>query len=143
VCPKCGYPFVTKNMNHSCQRHELDDVFRGRPPLVRELFDRFRAIVDELGPTTMIVYRDRVAFMDRVRFAGVVPRRDHVELGFWFTEREEHPRFSKVETLATNAHIHNVRVRTAAELDDDVRRWIDKAYHVGRRDHLRPSVDQD
>jgi hypothetical protein len=27
ICPKCGHPFVTQNMNHSCARHELDEVF--------------------------------------------------------------------------------------------------------------------
>jgi hypothetical protein len=55
ICSKCGHPFVTKNMNHSCARHELDDVFRDKPMHVRALFDRFRAMVDERGPTTMIV----------------------------------------------------------------------------------------
>ena len=47
ICPTCGHSFVTKNMNHSCARHELGEVFRGQPPHIRQLFDRFRAIVDE------------------------------------------------------------------------------------------------
>jgi hypothetical protein len=124
-------------MHHSCARHDLDDVFRGRPARVRALFDRFRAMLDERGPTTMIVYRDRVAFMVKVRFAGVTPRRDHVELGFWFTERHEEPRFSKIETLATNAHVHRARIRRLDELDDTVRGWIERAYRIGCREHLR------
>ncbi len=111
TCPKCRHPFVTRNMHHSCTRHELADVFRGRPALVRALFERFRALVDERGPTRMVVYRDRVAFMQKVRFAGVAPKRDHVELGFWFTERDQDPRFSRIETFATNAHVHRVRIR--------------------------------
>jgi hypothetical protein len=124
-------------MSHSCARHALADVFRGRPPLVRSLFDRFRAMVDARGPTTTIVYRDRVAFMVKVRFAGLTPRRDHVELGFWFTERDEDPRFARIETIATNAHVHRARIRTLDELDDGVRSWIDRAYRVGCREHLR------
>jgi hypothetical protein len=136
VCPKCGHPFVTKNMYHSCARHELDDVFRARPPLIRALFDRFRAMLDERGPTTMIVYRDRVAFMVKVRFAGAAPKRDCLELGFWFTERDDRPRFSKIETLATNTHVHRARIRTLDEMDDTVREWIDRAYRIGCREHL-------
>jgi hypothetical protein len=100
MCPKCGHPFVSRNMNHSCTRYELDDLFRGKPGYVRALFDRFQALIDERGPTTTIVYRDRVGFMVKVRFAGVTPRRDHIEAAFWFTERDEDPRFSKIETIA-------------------------------------------
>jgi hypothetical protein len=137
ICPKCGHPFVTRNMNHSCRRYELEDVFRGRPEHVRALFDRFRSMLDERGPSTMIVYRDRVAFMVKVRFCGASPRRDHLAIGFWFTERDDDPRFSKVETLSTNAHIHNAKIRTLEELDDDVRGWIDRSYRIGLREHLR------
>lgn len=137
TCPKCGHPFVTKNMSHSCARHELDDVFRGKPELVRALFERFRALVDERGPTTMIVYRDGLAFMQRVRFARVVPKRDHIELAFWFTERDPSPRFTRIETFTTNAHVHRVRIHALDELDAAVRRWIDRSYHIGCREHLR------
>jgi hypothetical protein len=94
VCPKCGHPSVTKNMNHSCARHEFDEVFQGKPRHIRQLFDRFRALVDARGPTTMVVYRDRVAFMVKARFEGATPKRNHLELGFWFTERDE-PRVSR------------------------------------------------
>jgi hypothetical protein len=124
-------------MNHSCARHELDEVFRGKPDLARSLFDRFRAMIDERGPTTMIVYRDRVAFMVEVRFAGATPKRDHLEIGFWFTERDEDPRFSRIETIATNTHVHRARIRAPGELDGGVRSWIDRAYRVGCREHLR------
>jgi hypothetical protein len=137
TCPKCGHAFVTKNMNHSCARHELADLFRGRPAHVRALFDRFRAMVDARGPTTMVVYRDHVGFMVKVRFGGAAPKRDHLEVGFWFTERDEDPRFSKIETFTTNAHVHRARIRTPEELDEKVRRWIDRAYRVGCREHLR------
>jgi hypothetical protein len=137
ICPKCGHPFVTKNMNHSCTRHELDDLFRDKPVQVRALFDRFRAMVDERGPTTMIVYRDRVGFMVRVRFCGAIPKRNHIELAFWFTQREDNPRFSKIETIATNTHVHRAKIRNLEELDDSVHRWIDVAYRVGCREHLQ------
>lgn len=137
ICPKCGHPFVTKNMYHSCARHELDDVFRTKPVPIRALFDRFRTMLDERGPTTMIVYRDRVGFMVKVRCAGATPKRDRLELGFWFTERHEEPRFSRIETIATNAHVHHAKIRTLGEMDDTVRGWIDRAYRVGCREHLR------
>lgn len=137
ICPKCGHLFVTKNMSHSCTRHELDDLFRDKPAHVRVLFDRFRAMIDQCGPTTMVVYRDRVAFMVKVRFGGATPKRDHIEVAFWFTERDEDLRFSKIETIATNAHVHRAKIRNLEELNGGVRQWIERAYRVGCREHLR------
>jgi hypothetical protein len=75
--------------------------------------------------------------MVKVRFCGASPKRDHLEIGFWFTERVEHPRFSKIETIATNVHVHTAKVRVMEELDDDMRAWIDRSYRVGLREHLR------
>ena len=73
----------------------------------------------------------------KVRFCGAMPKRDHIELAFWFTKREDNPRFSKIETIATNAHAHRAKMRNLEELDDTVHRWIDVAYRVGCREHLR------
>jgi hypothetical protein len=75
--------------------------------------------------------------MVKVRFGGAAPRRDYLELGFWFTERDEDPRFSRIETITTTAHVHRTRIRAIEELDDTVRRWIDRAYRVGCREHLQ------
>lgn len=60
-----------------------------------------------------------------------------IEVAFWFTKRDEYPRFSKIETTATNAHVHRAKTRNLDEgLADRVRRWID-AYRVCGREHLR------
>ena len=56
---------------------------------------------------------------------------------FWFTKREDNPRFSKIETIATNAHVHRAKIRNLEELDDSVRRWIDVPSRVGCGEHLR------
>jgi hypothetical protein len=136
ICPRCGHPYASRNLNHSCERHSLEELFERRSPDVRALFEAFRALVDERGPNTMIVYRDHVGFMVKVRFCGLTPKRDHVELGFWFIDRDTHTRFSKIETLTTSAHIHRVRIWSQEELDADVKRWIDRSYRVGRREHL-------
>jgi hypothetical protein len=136
TCPRCGNRFVTRNMNHSCERHDLDEPFTGKPAFVRELFDRLRGMVEAIGPVTLVVYRDRVAFMVDVRFCGAVPRRAWLEVGMWLTRRVESPRFRRVETLDPKAHIHTFRVTSPDELDEEVEGWLREAYTVGRREHL-------
>lgn len=121
TCPRCGHQFSTPNQYHSCQVHSLDDAFRGKPPEIRRLFDAFRALVEACGPVTVVPYRDRVGFMVRVRFAGATPRQRWLDVSFWLTCRAESERFTRVETLAPNTHIHMLRVTGSDHLDAKVR----------------------
>jgi hypothetical protein len=136
TCPKCGNEFVNKNTYHSCRRGRVEDVFAGKPPSVRALFDRLRERIESIGPVKLVPYRDRVAFMTRVRFAGASPRMKWLDVGFWLPRRIESPRLRRVETLLPNAHIHWLRVSEARELDEELLGWLCEAYAVGRQEHL-------
>jgi hypothetical protein len=131
TCPKCGNQFVTRNMFHSCGRHDLGPVFQGKPPAVRQLFERFRALVEACGPVTPVVYRDKVGYMVRVRFAAATPRKQWLEVGFWLRRRLESPRIDRIETLSPNVHIHRMRVTTLAELDAELDEWLRESYEIG------------
>jgi hypothetical protein len=52
-CPKCGHRFVTKNLWHSCARYRLSDHFRGKPPAIRQTFDRYVELAKACGPVTV------------------------------------------------------------------------------------------
>jgi hypothetical protein len=142
TCPRCGNRFVNRNQYHSCAAPSVD-AFARRPSYVRDLFERFRAMVHAVGPVTEVAYRDRVAFMDRVRFAGATPHAGWLEIGFWLTRRDESPRFHRVETLGPMAHIHRLRIREPDELDAQVAGWIAESFAVGRQDHLRTPAGGD
>lgn len=137
TCPRCGHEFVNRNQYHSCKRVRLEDVFAGRTSNVRELFDRFRALIESIGPVKLVPYAGRVGFMVRVRFAGAAPRSKWLDVGFWLPRRLESPRFRRVETLLPNAHIHWLRVTDAADLDDELSDWLREAYDVGCQKHLQ------
>lgn len=139
TCPRCGNQFVNPNQYHSCQRHDLAEPFAGKAPVIRELFDRLRAMAEACGPVRLVAYRDRVAFMVRVRFAGAVPRSRWLDVEFWLPRRIEHPRFRRVETLYPNAHIHSLRISEVGQLDAQVAAWLGEAYSVGCQEHLAPS----
>ena len=65
---------MTRNLWHSCIRLRLADHFRGKDPIVRQLFNRFRALVRG-GPVTVYAQKTWIVSQVRVRFAGAVPCR--------------------------------------------------------------------
>lgn len=71
TCPKCGAKFVTKNLWHSCGRATLDDWKAHMGPKERKLYDRFEKMIAECGEYYVAPAKTRIAFMGRVRFAGI------------------------------------------------------------------------
>jgi hypothetical protein len=135
-CPRCDKEFVNRNQYHSCKRYDLKALFEKKPPEIRALYDRFHEMVQQCGPSKMLPYRDKVAYMVRVRFAGAVPAMKWLDVGFWLTHRVESPRFRKIETLDPNAHVHLVRITAPEQLDAEVAAWLAEAYEVGCQRHL-------
>ena len=136
TCPHCGNEFVNRNQYHACKRYELDALFEGKPARIRELYDLFHQMVEQCGPAKLLPYREKVAYMVRVRFAGAVPSARWLDVGFWLSRRVESPRFRKVETIYPNAHVHFMRITDESELDAEVAGWLAEAYEVGCQRHL-------
>jgi hypothetical protein len=89
-------------------------------------------MVGKLGSVKTVPYADKVGFMVKVRFAGAIPRARWLDVGFWLPRRIESPRFHRVETISTGAHVHLVRVTEASQLDRELRGWLKEAHAVGR-----------
>jgi hypothetical protein len=140
TCPKCGHRFVSANMWHSCSRHQIADHFVGKDPLVRGLFDRFRAMIQKCGPVTVYAQKTRIVFQTRSRFAGALPRKHWLDCGLWLKRRVEHPRFRRIESPTPRDHIHHFRVTKLKDLDRDVAALIREAYAVGCSGASRQSL---
>jgi hypothetical protein len=69
----------------------------------------------------------------RVRFAGVVVRRQWLELGLWLHRRVTHPALVRVESFGRLGYGHYFRLRAPADLDPALARFIREAYAAARR----------
>lgn len=137
TCPRCGARFVTRNTWHGCGDYSVDGFFEGKAPRLRELYDAFVAFIEEIGPFEQVPTKSRIAFMVRVRFAGVAwLRRDGLVCGFWLKREIRSPRFTKVELLGKHDRVYQFVLRDEGELDGEVRGWLREAYEVGKQAHL-------
>jgi hypothetical protein len=123
-------------MWHSCRRHTIDEHFAGRDPRLRRLFQRYRALVREVGPITVYAQKTRIVFQARARFTGVVVRSNWLDAAVWLKRRLEHPRFRRIESVTARDHVHYFRILDARDLDEDVRAWVREAYAVGCQEAL-------
>ncbi|MCK6456192.1 MAG: DUF5655 domain-containing protein [Phycisphaerae bacterium] len=119
-------------MAHSCRVVDLDAHFAGRDPRIRRLFGAWLRFVKRFGPVTVIPQKTRISFQARVRFAGAVIRRDHVQCGFWLKRKVSHPLIDKVELIPPRDYVYRFRLKDAAQLAaPGLRELIEEAYQVG------------
>jgi Domain of unknown function (DUF5655) len=134
TCPRCGRTFANRNQTHTCGRQRLDDHLAGRSPEVVALFERFRELVERCGPVEP--EKTRIAFHVRMSFAAVMLRRAWLDGHVVLARRYEHPRFRRIESFSPRNHLHQFRISSLEELDDEVAAWIAEAYRVGEQRHL-------
>jgi hypothetical protein len=134
TCPRCGKSYVTRNLWHSCVVVPPEQHFEGRPE-ARRLFDQLLAALEREGPVTVSVSKTRVEIMTRARFAGVEVRRDWLRLHFWLKRVIASPRFARIDHYGRD-HVYTLALRSADQLDDELRGWLREARSVGDQEAI-------
>ena len=136
-CGRCGRDFANRNQTHSCGRYALADHFKGKPPLIRMLFDTVVATIEKIGPVRILPEKTRIAFQVRMSFAQLTPRTKWLDGHVVLARRLDHPRFRAVQTISPRNHVHTFRISAREDIDDEFRAWLAEAYRVGEQKHLR------
>lgn len=131
TCPKCGAKLVTKNLWHSCGRATLDDWKARMGPNARRLYARFEQMIAACGEYHVAPAKTRIAFLGRVRFAGITSlSEDGMTCAFALPRAVKSPRFSKVQEVVPGWWVHRLRVTDEAQLDDEMQAWLRQAYRL-------------
>jgi hypothetical protein len=135
-CPECGRSFANRNQTHTCGLHSLEGHFIGRDPIVVETYRALERAVQDIGDAIVLPEKTRIAFQVRMSFAAVTLRRSWVDAHVVLARRLDNPRFRKIETFSPRNHLHQFRLASPQEVDDEVKAWLQEAYEVGAQHHL-------
>jgi hypothetical protein len=137
TCPKCGRTFANVNQTHTCAAlGDLDRHFVGSAPEVRATFERIRALVETIGPVSVLPEKTRIAFHVRMSFAAFMPRRTWLDGHLVLPRRVDSPRFRRIEEFSPRNVLHAFRLTTPADVDAEFAAWLAEAYAVGEQRHL-------
>jgi hypothetical protein len=138
TCGRCGRGFANRNQSHACGRWTLDAHFAGKAPIVRDIYERFVAMLERFGPVTVLPEKTRIAFQVRMSFAQLTVRQNWVLGHLVLARRIAHPLFTKVESFSPRNHAHHFRLEGPDEVEA-LEPYAREAYAVGRQEHLRSS----
>jgi hypothetical protein len=131
TCPKCGAKLASKNHWHSCGYGTLDDWFARMSPRARQLYNRFEPMIAECGEYHVSPAKTRIAFLGRVRFAGISSISD---AGMTIVFAMPYPlrprRFVRVQEVVPGWLGHRLRVTDQSQLDRQLQDWLRRSYRL-------------
>lgn len=112
----------------------LDDLLAGQPES-RRIFDALHRAIDAIGPVEARVTKSQVAFRRRRAFAwawmpGAYLRGPAAPLVLTVAlrRRDRSPRWKEVVEPYPGRFTHHLELRSPAEIDDEVRAWLEEAW---------------
>lgn len=110
-------------------------------PKERKLYDRFEKMIAECGEYYVAPAKTRIAFMGRVRFAGITRLSEQgMTCSFSLPALLNSPRFVKVVEIVPGWWVHQVRITESKQLDEELQRWLGDSYRLmGMQQRLKLS----
>ena len=108
----------------------VDDHFAGKPPAVRETYDRLLAVLGEIGPVQEDPKKTSIHLVRASALAGIEVRREYLLLNLKADHRIESPRILKTEQLSVRRFHHRVKLSSPQEVDGEIRQWLTDAYQL-------------
>lgn len=128
-CPDCGRRFARKGQSHECApAMTLDEYFSTGPERERPIFEAVMAHLDTVGPVHVEPVSVGIFLKRAQTFAQLRPMRDWEALSFSLHRTVRHPLIKRKVMEYSGRYYHVVNLRTADDLDDDIRSWLTEAY---------------
>jgi Domain of unknown function (DUF5655) len=116
----------------------VEDHLRGKPAAVVRLYERFVELIQACGPFNYAVSKTAITFKGSRRgFAGAKPKTGSLDGYLDLQRRVEDPRIRSAGAYTKRLFVHQFRVSTPEQLDDEFAGWVREAYAVGQGSHLQ------
>jgi hypothetical protein len=105
----------------------------------RALYRRFERLIAACGPYHVAPAKTRIAFLGRVRFAGVTRASEAgITISFALPRPVHSRRFRSVAEVAPGWWVHRLRITKPGQLDAQVGAWLRRSYALmGMQGRLR------
>jgi len=104
--------------------------FDGREPGVRATYDRLLEAARRLGPVEEEAKKTSIHLVRTTAFAGVATRKTGLVLTLKLESSPKSQRIRKREQTSTNRWHVEVLLERPAEVDRELKGWLEQAYHL-------------
>jgi hypothetical protein len=94
------------------------------------LYDQLLATLGEIGPVTQEAKKTSIHIVNHSALAGVRVRKAYLLLNFKSDRKLKSKRILKGEQLSAKRYHHELKLESPAELDEELRGWLQEAYEL-------------
>jgi hypothetical protein len=115
----------------------VEDHLAGKPDDIVALYERFIGLVQECGPFSYHVTKTAITLKGSRRgFAGAKPTERSLD-GYLDLQRKLRDlRIKRASPYTKRLFVHQFRVTSLAQLDNEFAGWVREAYDVGAGAHM-------
>lgn len=129
TCPECGRGFARTRQAHECApAMDLEEYFATGPPWERPVFEAVLAHVATLGPVTVEPVSVGIFVKGTGSWLELRPLTRWVALSFPLDRRLQDRRMTRKPIEAGGRWYHYVNLRSADDVDDQLRQWLTESY---------------
>jgi hypothetical protein len=131
TCPKCDRPFGRTNQGHLCiPGTTVDEWFADEPAEHRAIHDAIAEHLELLGDVRIEAVAVGIFYKRGRTLAELRGRADHLGLTMVLPDRIQSDRFSARGAMSGGRVYVKVPLRTADDVDDQVRDWLTTAWDL-------------
>ncbi len=118
-------------MAHSCGLATLQEWKDRMGPRACKLYCQFEKMIAACGQYYVAPAKTRIAFLARVRFAGITSLSENgMTITFALPHALHSARFAKVDEIVPGWWVHRLRITDAGQLDGELQSWLRESYRL-------------
>jgi Domain of unknown function (DUF5655) len=138
TCPRCGRSFASRNQTHACTAVTVEEHLRGKSDTAIEIYRAFERAVMLQGKSRPHATKTRIAFINRMTFAGAAFGSAHLNVSLILPQWVDHPRFNRVDLYGPVSYGQRLRLTAPEQVDAELSGWLRQSYRRGLQDEMTP-----
>ena len=108
----------------------IESHFTGKAPIVRAIYDQVLQRLARYGAIIEDPKKTSIHLVAKTALVGVATRKDYLILTLKSARALKSPRIHKSERTSANRFHHELKLKTPAEVDDELFAWLKEAYDL-------------
>ena len=130
TCPVCKKEFEQRMQPHTCARVPVDIHFRGKPPIIRMIYDRLIQEANRFGRITVNPTESSIEIKSNATFLSICTFSDRVEIKFYLRQFEDREPITSSTRISRERVLHTATLNNIMQVKERLVGWLWESYEL-------------
>lgn len=130
ICPYCNQPFKHINQTHTCITYSVEDHIESASPELQKLYLNVIEEIKRFGPYDIVGKKGEILLKRGSTFLACRFMKSKLRIIFYLDHLDDDPPVNKFTEISRNRVIHQVDIRSEAEIDDRLLLLLAQSYDL-------------